>query len=368
MRQIVQFVLYSLMVVQPLHADSIGDITELNGVGKVIRDDTYSAVVDFNIESYDDVRTSNGRLAITFEDESIVRLTEHSQLVIDEFVYDENPSNSRMALNFASGTARFITGNLGSINKENIKLSTPTAQIGIRGTDFTVTVDELGRSLIILLPDEYGISSGEIVVTTLAGTVVLNKPYESTVTSVLESVPTKPVILDLSLDLIDNMLIVTPPKETDDGREDTGDSGSNSTERNILDIDYLSIGDILTDELITDDLEFTELDINYLDVNFLEDLLDIIEEIDQLEATTETDTSFGTLIRGTKIGQDTDTQITTLITGETVTLIRQVNNYLRLDLDSGTSYNIRISDEGKEFNIIIGTGSDSTITIRQSNG
>jgi len=357
MVQILQFVLYSLMVVLPLHA-SIGDITELNGVGKVIRDDTYSAVVDFDIQSYDDVRTSNGRLAITFEDESIVRLTEHSQLVIDEFVYDENPSNSRMALNFASGTARFITGSLGSIDKENIQLSTPTAQIGIRGTDFTVTVDELGRSLIILLPDEYGISSGEIVVTTLAGTVVLNKPYESTVTSVLESAPTKPVILDLSLDLIDNMLIVTPPKET----------GTDGTERNILDIDYLNIGDIFVDELKTDDLEFTELDINYLDVNFLEDLLDIIEEIDQLEATTETDTGFGTQIRGTNIGQDTETQITTLITGETVTLIRQVNNYLRLDLDSGTSYNIRIDDEGKTFNIIVGGGSGSTIRIKQSSG
>ena len=55
MRQIVQFVLFKMTVVLPLAANSIGDITELNGVGKVIRDDTYSAVVDFDIESYDDV-------------------------------------------------------------------------------------------------------------------------------------------------------------------------------------------------------------------------------------------------------------------------------------------------------------------------
>lgn len=366
MRQIVQFVLFKMTVVLPLAANSIGDITELNGVGKVIRDDTYSAVVDFDIESYDDVRTSNGRLAITFEDESIVRLTEHSQLVIDEFVYDENPSNSKMALNFASGTARFITGGLGTIDKENIILSTPTAQIGIRGTDFTVTVDELGRSLIILLPDQFGVSSGEIVVTTLAGQVVLNKPYESTVTSVLENVPTKPVILDLSLDLIDNMLIVTPPQEKDDRREDTGDSGDDSSNRNILDVDYLNIGDILLDELKTDDLEFTELDINYLDVNFLEDLLEIVEELDQLETETES-TAFATTIRGTNIGQDTETQITTLINGEEITLIRQVQNYLRLELN-GTNYNIIIDDENKTYNIVIGNGYGSTISIKQSSG
>ena len=45
------------------------------------------------------------------------------------------------------------------------------------------------------------------------GTVVLNKPYEATTVSVFESAPTKPVILDLTLDIIDNMLIVNPPKE-----------------------------------------------------------------------------------------------------------------------------------------------------------
>jgi hypothetical protein len=65
-----------------------------------------------------------------------------------------------MALTFGLGTARFITGNLNRIDKQNITLKTPTANIAIRGTDFTATVDELGRSLIILLPDALGLSSG----------------------------------------------------------------------------------------------------------------------------------------------------------------------------------------------------------------
>ena len=143
MRQIVIYVLFKMMVVLPLHADNIGDITELRGAGQVVRDEPYPATLDFNINSYDDVRTANGRIGITFLDESQVRLTEHSQLIIDEFVYDANPSNSKMALNFASGTLRFISGELGKIDKENIQIDTPSSQIGIRGTDFTVTVDEL---------------------------------------------------------------------------------------------------------------------------------------------------------------------------------------------------------------------------------
>ena len=48
-------------------------------------------------------------------------------------------------MRFAMGTARFTSGKLGNMNKANINITTPTAQIGIRGTDFTSTVDELGR-------------------------------------------------------------------------------------------------------------------------------------------------------------------------------------------------------------------------------
>ena len=48
----------------------------------------------------------------------------------------------------------FVTSKTGKIPKENISINTSSATIGIRGTDFTVTVDELGRTLVVLLPDE----------------------------------------------------------------------------------------------------------------------------------------------------------------------------------------------------------------------
>ena len=98
----------------------IGSITELKGFGRVVRDNTYEASLSFNINSYDNVQTSNGRVGITFLDDSQVRLTEHSELIIDEFIYDPDPSKSKMALQFASGTARFITGKLATIDKQNI--------------------------------------------------------------------------------------------------------------------------------------------------------------------------------------------------------------------------------------------------------
>ena len=215
---------------------SVGNITELNGNGRVVRDIPYDAALSFGIESFDNVQTSNGRIGITFLDESQVRLTENSELIIDEFIYDPDPSKSKMALQFASGTARFITGKLATINKENIFIETPSATVGIRGTDFTITIDELGRSLIILLPDDDGLPSGEIVVATAIGEVVLNQPYQATTVSTFENEPAKPVVLDITTELIDNMLIVNPPEEEFNVNEENMSDSSN----NILCLLYTS--------------------------------------------------------------------------------------------------------------------------------
>ena len=338
---------------------SIGGVSELNGTAEVLRDKAYEAELDFAINSNDQAVTRNGRMAITFLDDSKVRLTEHSKLVINEYIFDPDPSKAKMALNFARGTARFITSELGLINKQNISLSTPTAQITIRGTDFTCTVDELGRSLIILLPDDNGLPSGEILVTTAMGTVTLNKPYQATTVDVYESSPSSPVILDLTLDIIDNMLIVSPPKE-----EIIIEESLYASETDILDFNELDIDFLAEDELEEDNLEFTELDYDALDTNFLEDLLEIIDEFEQEEQDALQDVT-STVISGTKLGQDQETQITSFITGETVTLQRQVTNYARVDLNIDGSYTVIFIQDGISRIVKINGGSSSVIRISQ---
>ena len=347
----------------PAPVASIGDISELTGTAEVIRDQPYGAALDFDIQQMDDVRTSVGRVAITFLDDSIVKLTEHSKLVITKYVFDPDPTKGEMAMRFANGTARFISSKLGKIDKKNIRLSTPTADIAIRGTDFTCTVDELGRSLIILLPDANGISSGEILVTTATGTVTLNKPYQATTVEVWESSPSRPVILDLTLDIIDNMLIVSPPDESELSTEESTASVADSG--GILDIDYLEFNELEIDYLAEDALEFTELDINFLDVNFFEDLLAIIEEIDQLDSDN---LSTGTLVQGTEIGQDLETQIITLLQGDAIAFQRKVIQNAQLTVDASQGYTIILIQDGKYQQIVVNGGGNSTITITQGSG
>ena len=342
-------------------AVDIGDISELNGSAQIVRDKPYDANLKFAIQSNDEAVTTDGRMAITFLDNSKVKLTEHSQLLIDEYIYDPDPSKSKMALTFDLGTARFITGNLNRIDKQNISLKTPTANIAIRGTDFTATVDELGRSLIILLPDASGLSSGEIEVVTAMGTVLLNKPYQATTVSVFESAPSKPVILDLTLDVIDNMLIVTPPKKEKIAyAEEVSTKQESILDFNELDVDYLDV-----DYLGEDELEFTELDINFLDVNYLEDLLNVLDALAIAEDEDALAQATSTQISGTLLGKDPDTQITTLITGNVVSLRREVNENVRLDLNGSDAYTVIFIQDGVSNIIKVNGGSDSTITITQ---
>ena len=353
--------LFKTTKVQAQAAD-IGDISELNGSAQIVRDKPYDANLKFAIQSNDEAITTNGRMAITFLDDSKVSLTEHSQLIIDEYIFDADPSKSKMALTFGLGTARFITGNLNKIDKQNISLKTPTANIAIRGTDFTATVDELGRSLIILLPDALGLSSGEIEVVTAMGSVTLNKPYEATTVSVFESAPSKPVILDLTLDMIDNMLIVTPPKEEIIVQEEITTKKENILDFNDLDIDYLA-----EDYLKEDSLEFNELDINFLDVNYLEDLLNVLDALAIAEDEDALAQATSTQLSGTLLGKDPDTQITALITGNVISLRRSVNESVRLDLDGSESYTVIFIQNGISKIVTINGGEGSTIKITQDN-
>ena len=355
-------VLFKTTKVQAQAAE-IGGISELNGQAQIVRDQPYPAEIQFAIQQNDEAITNNGRMAITFLDDSTVRLTEHSQLVVDEYIFNPDPSKSKMALTFTLGTARFITGNLNRIDKQNIKLKTPTANIAIRGTDFSVTVDELGKSLIVLLPDAFGLSSGEIEVITATGSVLLNKPFQATTISVFESNPSKPVILDLTLEMLDNMLIVTPPEE----KEQISDAQVSAKQNNVLDFNDLDVDYLAEDFLGGDDLAFTELDINYLDVNFLEDMLNVLDALAVQEEEDQLQQATSIKIAGTSIGQDTETQITTIVTGQVVSLRRNVSGSARIDIDGGGSYTVIFIQDGKSNVVRVNGGSDSTIKITQSN-
>jgi hypothetical protein len=356
-----------------LQSDPIGDVTDISGSGsKVLRtNETYDPDLDFVIVSFDDVRTGQGRLEVTFVDDTTLKLTEHSKVIIDEVVYDPDPNKSKMAMRFAAGTARFATGKIGLVPKKNISITTPSANIAIRGTDFTTTVDEIGRSLVILLPDANGNASGEIDVITAGGTITLNEAYQATMVPNFESPPSQPLILDLDLNMIDNMFIVSPPKEIQKQEEEqqANSNGGN----NLLDIDLLEENILEEDpELSEDKLEFTELDIDLLDVDLLIDVLEVMEEIETARASgSSTNTSGdGAFIKGTTApGFDKVTNFNTLIdTGSgKVTFFRDAGGVvsIKLSVEANATLNTT-NNTGATSEIITNEGGAISIIIRQN--
>lgn len=219
----------------------------------------------------DTVVTSKSSALLGFEDNTQVKMTEHSKLVIDDFVYDPNKGAGSLGVRVALGTARYASGQIAKNNPQSVNIKTPTATIAVRGTDFSMTVDELGRSLVILLPscDDKGCVTGAIQVSNEAGSVFLDVAYQATLVTSLQQQPSEPKIINIDQTNIDNLLIVSPPIKTEDVmvRQQTQ-----------LDINYLNKDLLKFDELDKNYLEdFRELDINMLDNDFLINLLDLAQ-------------------------------------------------------------------------------------------
>lgn len=179
------------------------------------------------IESMDTYITGACTSNITFKDDTKVKVTENSRLLIDDFVFDPKASDAgKLALKVGMGTVRYASGQIAKNNPQQVNIKTPTATVAVRGTDFTMTVDETGESLVVLVPsckdekdvkqfelDEQRCKVGSISVSTLAGTVVLDKAFEATYVMSTNIPPTSPVVINIIEGKIGNNLIIVKPQE-----------------------------------------------------------------------------------------------------------------------------------------------------------
>ena len=356
----VGFVLFSYIAILMIFNSAygaIGNVVQHEGVASVERsEEKLGLQKDSDIFFKDNVLTGNGNVGIKFVDETNVAVSPHSSLVIDEFVYDPNSqSGSKLVMNVALGTVRYASGNIAKLNQQNVDIRTPTARIGVRGTAFSMTVDEIGKSLVILLPNADG-TVGEIEVESDAGMVILNQAFQATTVGVSEAKPTKPVVLDLTLDQINNLLIIRPPKEK---LVEIVKDSKNSL--NLLDIDFLEFKDLDENKLEEDQLAFGLLDINELDVDLLVNILDKLVTALDKKGTEHTD--------GRTAGFNKDTGVNTIIDGNHLEIIRYFgSNTVWLTLNGDYGYEIELTQGGIPVpEITTNDDIDNNIIIYQSN-
>ena len=293
-------------------ASIIGDVIKHEGSAVVQRTDgeDVESELDLDIFSYDTIKTGKGKVAIGFIDETRVDITQHSKLIIDEFVYDPNTKKGSLSLKSALGTVRYASGQIAKTSPTEVQIKTPTATIGVRGTDFSMTVDELGSSTVILLPscDTNGnCYVGEITVESDAGMVIMNQAFQATFVDTINSRPLKPVIVDIEESYINNLLIISKPREIEQAIQNE----ELNKVATALDIDFLKFEELERDYLeIEEDEYVTILDIDFLDQNFLEDVLEQLNRQLALQMRSEFDKKKSTY--DFTLGKDKETGITIL--------------------------------------------------------
>ena len=349
---------------------SIGEVTQLEGNGVIDRKDGDKGIVvekELDVFSYDTVKTGNGKVGIEFIDATRVDVTQHSKLIIDEFVYDPNSKTGKLSLKASLGTVRYASGQIAKNSATNVKITTPTATIGVRGTDFTMTIDETGSSTIILLPscDTNGSCFvGEISVESDAGQVILNQAFQATVVDTVASRPLTPVILDLDEELISNLLIISKPAEIEQMQNE---EGLNEV-ADALDIDFLQFDDLEIDYLEEDESQFrTGLEIDFLEQNFLADILEQINK--ELAKAMRNEFDKQKSVDGIFLGKHPETGVIILDEDPQWVWIREdaSGGYIELRLDKEYGYVLNIiQSEFEQYDFELG-GIENAITIHQIN-
>ena len=229
-RLILKLAINALFLISVPAFAGVGSISEFQGGGSVKRGAKVApAAKGSSIEKNDTVSTnSQGKFKIRFVDATTVNITQNSRLVIDDFVYDgNNKSKGKIGLKLALGTARYTSGAIAKGNARGVGIRTPTATIAVRGTDFVMSVDEAGRSTVVLVPECYNdkditkinfeCPSGAIDVITAAGIVTLTQPFQATMVENSYAPPAPPVVINPSMKGMDNNIQISP-LETDDGQ------------------------------------------------------------------------------------------------------------------------------------------------------
>lgn len=348
----------------------IGLIAESTGSSTIKRDkEKYTGETGLDLEMYDEVTTDRGKLRLDFVDDTRVDVTENSRMTIDEFIYDPESQTGSLSMKATLGAVRYASGQIAKNSRQRVNIRTPSAKVTVRGTDFMMIVDEIGGSMITLLPscDADGLCVvGEISVESDVGVVIMNQAFQTTVVPHSGAVPGPTVILDLPENLLNSMLIV---RKVSPYTEEIVKTYPNT---NLLDIDFLEFDELDQDPLVEGikNIWVTDLDnTSYLNEEFYDAMARQLAEIlaqwfDELSAQNEL------FFQEKFFGLDPDTNI---FYDEEYPyyIVRRAEgdqHIFQLRLNQGYSYNIDMVQGGfAQYGYQVGVGGVNRIIINQNN-
>ncbi len=127
---------------QPAADEPVGNVATLTGIATVTRNNISTPLkLKDDIFLNDRLQTSaNSSLGVTFNDSTTFNLTANARITVDNFVYADGGKQNAALFSVARGTVAFVAAAVAKSG--DMKISTPTATLGIRGTTGLVEVPE----------------------------------------------------------------------------------------------------------------------------------------------------------------------------------------------------------------------------------
>jgi len=125
---------------------SVGEVNLALGKAYIVHADGSREAVKtgLTVNVGDRIETQgNAHVHIRFVDDALVSVRPHSRLEIQRYDYrSDDPSASAVKFNLIEGVTRAISGEAAKSARQNFRMNTPVAAIGVRGTDFVVGADQ----------------------------------------------------------------------------------------------------------------------------------------------------------------------------------------------------------------------------------
>ena len=121
-----------------------GHVKTSSGAAFIVRDNaTIAARPGTAVFETDTLRTgTDGTVGITLKDDTRVSLGPESEVRIERYMYAPGTGGFAMVLRFARGVAAYVSGRMAKLAPDSIRLETPSAIVGVRGTTVAIRVEQ----------------------------------------------------------------------------------------------------------------------------------------------------------------------------------------------------------------------------------
>lgn len=122
----------------------VGTVRKIAGTATILRQgNPHPASVGQEIYENDTLQTGpDGSMGVVLNDDTFLSLGPNSALMVDKFLFAPKQGKFSVVLKILKGTAAYLSGLISKLSPESVRVETPSASIGIRGTRFVVKVEE----------------------------------------------------------------------------------------------------------------------------------------------------------------------------------------------------------------------------------